>query len=104
MSSKVVTIRPNQDSPDCHKQLLPTAQDTRKLASALVTALNIRPGTALILPLGNGSEASNFEAIESWVHAALIREQLPPGRLALQTLLPALESRLHTIAETLTQL
>ena|SRR5690554_2517631 len=104
MHSNIFPIRPNHahlEQPEPH---MLKREDVRKLTAALVIALNIAPGKALILSLGQGHEASNFEAVESWVRAALAREQLRPGRFALQSLLPALESRLHTISETLPQL
>ena len=104
MSSKVVAISPNNDGLRHQPSTSPTRQDVRKLSSALVISLNIAPGKALVLSLGHGQEASNYEAVESWVWAMLAREQLPAGRQALQILLPALESRLHTIAEKLPQL
>lgn len=104
MSTNIVPIRPYADLSKPRASGVSTRQEVRKLASALVIALNIAPGTALVLALGNGSEDSNFEAIETWVRVTLAREQLPPGRLALQVLLPALEARLHTIAERMPQL
>lgn len=104
MHSNIFPIRPNHAHFEQREPNMLTREDVRKLAAALVMALNIAPGKALILSLGQGHEASNFEAVESWVRAALSHEQLQPGRFALQILLPALESRLHTISETLPQL
>lgn len=104
MNSNIVAIRPNNDSLKQGEPKIFTRNDVKKLASALVIALNIVPGKTLILSLGQGHEASNVEAVESWVKATLAREQLSPGRFALQTLLPALEARLHTISERLPQL
>ncbi len=103
MSSNIFPIRPNDNRPNHQPIETPNRKDVRKLTSALVIALNIAPGKALILSLGHGNETSNFEAIESWVQAALVREQLPAGRPALQILLPALEARLHAITEMLPQ-
>ena len=104
MSSNVVAIRPNKDSHK-HREIESASQkDVRKLAAALVLVLNIAPGKALVMSLGRGHEASNFEAVESWVKAMLAHEQLPPGKIALQTLLPAMEAQLHTISEAGSQL
>tara|TARA_R110001583_G_scaffold149382_5_gene301493 strand:- start:427 stop:741 length:315 start_codon:yes stop_codon:yes gene_type:complete len=104
MHSNIFPIRPNHTHLEQTEPRMLKREEVRKLAAALVIALNIAPGKALILSLGQGHEASNFEAVESWVRTALAREQLQPGRFALQTLLPALDSRLHTISETLPQL
>lgn len=101
MTSNVIPIRPNQHlptGPECDE---PTPQEVRRLARALVVALNIAPGESLVLTLGNGDEASNFEAVASWVRESLVREGLPARRAALTTLLPELEARLHTITEAL---
>lgn len=101
MTSNVIPIRPNQYLPTGPEYEEPTLQEVRKLARALVIALNIAPGESLVLTLGKGSEASNFEAVVTWVQEFLVREGLPAQRAALSTLLPALEARLHTITETL---
>lgn len=100
MSSNVIPIRPNHEAENDVAYNTPAAQDVRRLARALFISLNIAPGDSLVCLLGSGAEASNFEAVVSWVKDTLVREQLPPGRLALQVLLPALEARLHTITET----
>ena len=83
MTSNVIPIRPNQHlptGPECDE---PTPQEVRRLARALVVALNIAPGESLVLTLGNGDEASNFEAVASWVRESLVREGLPARRAAL---------------------
>jgi hypothetical protein len=104
MTSNVIAIRPNKKNREHSEIQAANRHEVRKLAAALVLALNVAPGKALVMSLGEGHEATNFEAVESWVAEALVREQLPPGQVALGTLLPALEARLHTISEAAPQL
>ncbi len=66
----------------------------KRLAAALQLALNIHPGSCLVMVLGHGGEANNLEALETWVMRNLEAQALPPGRASLQPLLSQLEAYL----------
>lgn len=66
----------------------------RRLAGALRLALNIHPGSDLVMVLGHGGEKNNLEALETWVMRSLETHGLLPNRAALQPLLRKLEAYL----------
>ena len=69
----------------------------RKLAEALVIALNIQPGSSLVMLLGNGTERNNTEALCTWTNAELAAQGLAPCRRALRDLIPKLENELNSL-------
>lgn len=72
----------------------PDAETIRKLSAALSLALQIQSGRHLIYCLGSGKEASNQEALESWVRSQLFEHGLNPTRQALAFLMVELEKSL----------
>ncbi len=72
----------------------PDTQSIRKLSESLSFALQIQSGRRLIYCLGTGGEASNHEALESWVRSQLFEHGLTPTRQALAFLMIELEKSL----------
>lgn len=68
-----------------------------KIAASLNISLQIQPGKALIMILGNGDEETNREALITWTRATLAREGIPASREALGTLIPLLKQELVEI-------
>lgn len=79
------------------QQLQTDERQIRLLSKALVVSLNIQPGTALVMLLGNGTERNNDEAVATWTRATLAQERLLPSSHALATLQPLLKAELTSL-------
>lgn len=89
------------NAPNSRRRILRCANDdrhVRNLAAALSSALNITPGTQLIMSLGAGDERSNLQALETWVRIELTSLGSMTSQQQLGELLSRLERRLvdHT--------
>lgn len=90
MSTKLALLPPT--APAQYSRLERTK--IRRLAAALRLALNVHPGSDLVMVLGHGGEKNNLEALETWVMRSLEAHDLLPNRAALQPLLHKLEAYL----------
>ncbi|HIQ53229.1 MAG TPA: hypothetical protein EYH51_08215 [Pseudomonas pachastrellae] len=64
----------------------------RRLARAIQFALRIPEGDALVFLIGRGHEASNLDALETWVSETLPQLEEECGKAVLPYLLDRLES------------
>ncbi|WOD11546.1 hypothetical protein RPW65_01295 [Pseudomonas sp. NyZ704] len=67
----------------------------RRLASAIQVALRIPDGDALVFLIGRGHEASNLDALETWVKETLPQLEEECGKAVLPYLLVHLESTME---------
>ncbi|SDM97470.1 hypothetical protein [Vreelandella arcis] len=66
----------------------------RRLAESLAAATNLAKGDALVMWLGTGHEATNLEALATWVSNTLKQLNLDANRQAIPHLLAELERTL----------
>ncbi|MYL23459.1 hypothetical protein GLV89_06615 [Halomonas alkaliantarctica] len=66
----------------------------RRLAESLAVATHLANGSALVMWLGDGHEANNFEALVTWVGSTLKQLKLDADRYAIPLLLAELERTL----------
>ena len=64
----------------------------RRLASAIQVALRIPDGDSLVFLIGRGHEASNLDALETWVKETLPQLEEECGQAVLPYLLHQLEN------------
>lgn len=67
----------------------------RRLASAIQVALCIPDGDALVFLIGRGHEASNLDALETWVKETLPQLEEEGGQAVLPYLLNQLENTME---------
>ena len=67
----------------------------RRLASAIQVALRIPEGDALVFLIGRGHEASNLDALETWVIETLPQLEEECGQAVLPYLLHQLENTME---------
>lgn len=70
-------------------------QICRRLAKAMQHAMQIPEGDALVFLIGNGSEHSNLEAIETFVKETFLMLEDEYGVIMLPLLLDRLEQTLN---------
>lgn len=88
---KLTVVQKNETFP------APDDRSINKLAEALTLALQIQSGCQLIYWLGNGEEASNLEALQTWVRSQLLKHGLHPTRQTLVFLIVELEKSLNRL-------
>lgn len=67
----------------------------RRLASAIQVALRIPDGDALVFLIGRGHEASNLDALETWVIETLPQLEEECGQAVLPYLMHRLENTME---------
>ncbi|WP_425221463.1 hypothetical protein [Pseudomonas sp.] len=72
-----------------------SANTCRRLARAIQVALRIPEGDALVFLIGRGHEASNLDALETWVTETLPQLEEECGKAVLPYLLDRLESTMN---------
>lgn len=87
--------------PDIHKMLgqLEYSRQINVLADALIYALNIEPGKALVPFLAPLNARDNREAVAIWVRNELQAPDVELTRQCIPVLLPRLEKALHAVEE-----
>ncbi len=75
--------------------LTPRQRMTRRLAKSLCAAHRIPEGDELVMVLGEGSEANNLKAVETWVERSLVNMDESTARDVLNHLLRRLTDDLE---------